>query len=660
MGVYSTRIALKKLGEYRFAPIFPSQPISDPQVSPDGGSVLFTHSTLDMKGDKYHRHVWLMPVGGRPRQFTYGEKGESSPRWSPDGGRVLFLSSRPCPEDNDEKVKSQLFVIPADGGEARRITSVEEGVQQPIWAPDGRNVLFASRVFKGEKAKDSDVKIIRRMKYRTDGQGYYVGKYTHLFSVPTRGGKVRQLTDGEFDAGSASWSPDSKRIAFVSYLDEDMDLTHYKNIYTVHARGGDPELLWKGEGPIGSVSWSPDGRYIAFTGWVIEDPSCVWYRNTDLWVLPVDGGEPVNLTTGLDRTVGRGGVRWTRDSQRLYFTHPDRGGTKIERVGLDGEVEPLVKGRMTMGSFTVDDSDSVIAFNASDQANPYELWVNDGDTPRRLTELTKVFMKKQVICPPEEFWFTASDGVPIQGWIVKPHGYKEGKRYPTVLQVHGGPRGAYGYTYGPAEHEFQALASNGFAVAYTNPRGSTGFGEEFARAVSGHYGERDYEDVMEAVDHITEAYPFVDPGRLGIAGGSYGGFMVNWVVGHTDRFAAAVTMRSISNWYSDHGSSDISWLDHDINLGRDPWDIPDEIMAVSPISYIRNIVTPLLIIHSENDYRCRMEQAEQLFIGLKKLGRTVEFVRFPDEPHGLSRTGKPKHRVERLQHIVRWFDRHLR
>jgi len=659
---------VKKLEDYRVMPIFPAQPVSDPQISPDGSRILFTYSTVKMKGNKYDSHLWMLHLDEKkPRQFTHGNSNDSNPRWSPDGKAILFLSNRVGEEEkpgDEKKRKTQVWTIPADGGEAKRLTAAEEAAQRPMWSLDGKVILFSSNVFKGEKAKDSDVKIIRRIRYKLNGRGFFEGKYNHLFSVPSAGGKVKQLTDGEFDVDAFAWSSDGKRMAFVSNLEEDADLSYFKNIYIVPAKGGKPELLLKGRGPIGALGWSPDGRYLAFTGNVIDDPEQIVYRNTNVWTLPVKGGEPKNLTAEFDRTVGaeEGVLKWSSDSKYIYFRCDDLGSNHIFRVGLQGKVEKLTDGKMTVGSFSLDKTNSNMAFNATDATTPSELWIKDEKGMRCLTEMNKGLVKELRLSEPEEFWFTASDGVKVQGWIVKPQGLKEGEKYPMILQIHGGPHSAYGFKLMPAEHEFQVLADHGFVVVYTNPRASTGYGESFAR-ITGHWGERDYQDMMEAVDYVINTYPYVDAGRLGVAGGSYGGFMTNWIVGHTDRFKAAVTMRSISNWYSFHGSSDIGWMSlptMEMGWGKDPWDNLDVIMEKSPITYVKNINTPLLILHSEEDYRCPMEQAEQLFAALKKLKKTVELVRTPGESHELSRSGKPKHRIERLQHIVRWFDTYLK
>jgi dipeptidyl aminopeptidase/acylaminoacyl peptidase len=662
---------MKKLEDYKIMPIFAGQPVGDPQVSPDGSKVLFTFSEVNMDEDKYDTHIWLLDLKEKkPRQFTYGKQNTSNPRWSPDGETILFTSSRPSEDETKDeaeekkKKKAQLYAIPAFGGEARQLTKVEEGAQNPQWSPDGKTVMFISNVFKGEKKKESDVKIIRRIKYKGDGKGFYEGKYAHVFSVPVRGGKAKQLTDGEFDVTSPVWSIDGKTIAFVGNLDEDGDYSYLRYVYTIPAKGGKPKKMFEWQGSVGALGYSPDGKYLAFTGREIKDPGLVWYKKTDLWVIPVKGGEPRNLTTGFDRTVsaGEGALDWSPDSKSVYVKFPNHGTSHIYRVSLEGEVEPLTEGQMNVGSFTLDKSGEVFSYIASDSMTPSELWTLDGDGAKKRTELNNPLLKKLRIIPPEEFWFTASDGTKVQGWIIKPKEFKKGQKYPTCFEIHGGPRGAYGFTLGPAEHEFQVLADHGYVVVYTNPRFSTGYGEKFCSEPSGHWGERDYLDIMEATDYIIETYDYVDPKRIAVLGGSYGGFMTNWIIGHTDRYKTAITMRSISNWYSFHGTSDIGWMSlptMELNWGKNPWDDLERIMDKSPITYIKNMVTPLLIIHSEHDYRCPMEQGEQLFAGLKKLGRTVEFVRFPDEPHGLSRMGKPKHREERLQHIVRWFDRYL-
>ena len=319
---------MQKLEEIEVMPLFPMAPVGDPQISPDGSSVLFTYSEVNMEEDRYDTQIWLLDLGAKkPGQFTSGEKSSSNPRWSPKGDRVLFTSSRPSPGDpENEKKKAQLFIIPADGGEARQITKVDEAVRSPAWSPDGRSILFLSNVFKGEKAEGSDVKIIRRMKYKHDGKGFSVGMYPHLFVAPARGGKAKQVTDGVFDVEAAVWSPDSERIAFVAIMGEDADKSFHRNIYAVPAKGGEPELLWEGKGPIGSLEWSPDGRYIAFSGRELKDPGLVWHKNTEVYVLDLEKGGARCLTGDFDRTAGRSQtLKWSPDSGYIYALFPTTG-----------------------------------------------------------------------------------------------------------------------------------------------------------------------------------------------------------------------------------------------------------------------------------------------------------------------------------------------
>ena len=651
---------MNKLKDYKFMPLFSSTPVSDPQISPNGDKIIYTYSEVNLSENKYDTHLWMLDEK-KNRQFTYGKCNESNPRWNKKGDQIVFVSNRKgSKDDNESKPTPQLFVMPVDGGEAKKITYQEEGAVNPQWSPNGRSILFTSKVQKGEKNEDSDVRTIRRMVYRFDGKGWYDGKYTHLFTVPSKRGRIRQLTDGKYEVGSSTWSPDNKVVAFVANIEEDEDLTRYRNIYTVPAKGGEPELLFKGEGPISSISWSPDGKYVAYTGRVIDDSELFWHRNTELFVLDIKKGKSMCLTSDFDRTMGYGGAPvWSPDSKTVYFKAPDRGSVHIYKTDLKGEVARVTEGKVSVGGFSIDKTGNKITYALSDTTTPSEVYLYEKNHVKK-TDMNKTLMKKIPVSEPEEFWFKASDGVEVQGWIVKPHEYEVGEKYPTALEVHGGPRGAYSFNLGAAEHEFQVLAEHGYVVVYTNPRGSTGFGEEFSRVISGHWGDRDYKDCMEALDYVIKTYEYVDSERLGILGGSYGGWMTNWALGHTDRFKAGVTMRSISNWYSMHGTSDIAYNEEDIGWGKEPWDDPELVLSKSPITYIENIHTPLLIIHSENDFRCPIEQGEQLYVGLKKLGRTTEFVRFPDEFHGLSRTGQPKHRVERLQHILRWFDRYLR
>ncbi len=637
--------------------------VSDPQVSPDGEKVAFVLSTINHDEDTYERHIWIADVAsGEIEQFTYGAGSDTYPRWSPDGGQLMFLSRKRDPE----KKGSQLWVIPRSGGEARLAVETEEGVSKPVWAPDSKRVLFLSKVWTEEKP-ESDVKVVKRIRYKLNASGFFQGRRTHLF-IASVGKRPRQLTKGEFDVEVARWSPDGKGLAFITNMEEDADTSRVSDIFLIPSKGGEPRKLTEGKHSISDLSFSPDGEQLAFIGHDQPDGLAV---NQDLWIMPSSGGEMRNLTKGFDRTMNLGvgcdlrvstpssGAVWGPEGESVYFMTASIPHCNVYKVAVSGgPVETVISGRVIDG-FSISADGSVIAFNALDATHPAELWVRDTEGERRLTGFNERLLKGLDLSEPEHFTFVNALGDEIDGWIIKPFGFEEGEKYPTVLEIHGGPRSVYG---DGLFQEFQVLAANGFAVIYTNPRGSGGYGEAYAQAVMGHYGECDYEDLMAFMDESLRRYPFIDEARLGVIGGSYGGYMTNWMISHTDRFTAAVTFRSICNWVSKFGVSDIGYMQPRSISGRETFwgdDIVEQLRH-SPIMYAGNVKTPCLIIHSEQDYRCPMDQGEQWFTALKLQGVPTELVRFPDENHELSRSGKPKHREERLQHMLRWFKEYLK
>jgi dipeptidyl aminopeptidase/acylaminoacyl peptidase len=563
--------------------------------------------------------------------------------------------------------------MPADGGEASLLASVPEGIVgggvfRPVWSPDNTKVLFLANVKTiGDLVSESDVKVIRKLNHKTDGIGFFSDTRVHVFTVDMDDGEPRQLTEGEFDVGAAAWSPDGERIAFVADMSGEADYSPVRDIWVTTLEGGKPERVVEGivTRGITHLAWSPDGEYIAYTSMEPVDREKLSHRYSNLWVAPSKGGEAVNLTGDFDRSVDRSAgasVAWSPDSETLYFLSPDHGTSHIHRVGIkDTDVERVTGGRMTVQGFSLSVDGSKIAYTATDATHLPELWVNDGSGDRRVTDLTADLVKEIPITEPEEFWFTASDSAEVHGWIMKPMGFDEGVRYPAILQIHGGPWSNYGWAFNLL---FQFLSSNGYAVVYVNHRASTGYGEDFSK-ITGHWGEREYEDLMDAMDYVTGHYSFVDPDRLGVGGCSGGGYLTNWIVTQTDRFRAAVTVASISNWYSFYGCSDLGpchilsfW---DLADGKEPWEEAEAYFRPSPIRYVGNVETPLLIIHGEDDLRCPIEQAEQLFASLMKLRKTTEFVRFPEESHAnVHSMKKPSHTSEALRHTLRWYNKYLK
>jgi len=628
--------------------------VSDPQMSPDGSKVAYVHTSIDYKENDYVKHIWVHDVvTGRDKQFTSGAGKDSYPRWSPSGDQLLFLSTGRSPGS-----KAELYVISASGGEAKQVASLETGVMAPKWSPDGKRILFSSRVWEPEKP-DTDVVVINRIWFKLNGVGLFAGKRVHLFTVRASGGKPKQVTRGEFDVAAYDWSPDGKEIAYVTNKDPDQDISHVKDIYVTSAKGGEPRKITESAHEINKISWSKHG--IAYYG---SDFHARGATNIDLYVMQ-PGEPPVNLIKEFDRSLSRGigsdlrvaspeeGPVWSLDGKEIYFLTGEVPHSNIYKVSVDGgKVTQLTMG-VTVDGFSFSSDFQHLAYVAMTAVEPCELYV-DGE---KVTGFNTRHLKKLLISRPEQYTWVNEVGDLIHGWVMKPAGFKEGEKYPTILQIHGGPLGIYGDAI---YHEFQVLTSAGYVVIYTNPRGSAGYGEEYAATLNGRHGTVDYRDVLDFVLDAVKRFEFIDGERLGVTGGSYGGYLTNWIITQTDLFKAAVACRSTCNRHSHHGYSDLGFKHGESgNMGY-PWRDEEKLLKQSPIRYAKNVKTPLLLIHSENDLRCTIQQAEEFFVALRELGVDTEMVRFPDENHELSRSGKPKHREERLRHILRWFDKYLK
>lgn len=633
--------------------------VSDPQISPDGKKIAFVHSKIDYDEDKYLRHIWLTDTEtGKHTQFTSGPGSDTYPRWSPKGDKLLFLSNGRQPDK-----KTQLYIISLTGGEAILIADTENGVSGPRWSPEGKSILFTSRVWTEEKT-ESDVKHIKRIRYKFNNMGFFEGRRVHLFTVKATGGKPKQLTDGEYDVSDPRWSSDGKSISFITNMEPDQDTSRANDIYRIPAKGGEPEQITDSTYSIASHSYSPKGDKIAFMGHHQPEELAVDY---DLYIIQ-GKGKPKVITDGFDRSLLMGigsdlrvgtpdnGPVWSNDGEYIYFNTADTPYSNLYKIKVSNKkLETIVTGK-TVDGFTISEN-GLIAFNAMTSMEPCELYLFDGEE-KKLSGFNKKLLDKLTLMPSEHFTFKNRLGRTVDGWIIKPVEWKEDESYPCVLEMHGGPRGVYGEGI---YQEFQLLAAEGYTVIYTNPRGSAGYEEEYTQAVMRHYGEVDYEDFMDFTDEALKRYPWIDEKRVGLTGGSYGGYTTNWIIGQTDRYKAAVTCRSICNWVSKFGVSDIGFMQPEsISGAKTYWgEELIEQMKHSPLYYAGNVKTPCLIIHSEQDYRCPMAEGEQWFTALKLNNVPTELIRFPDENHELSRSGKPKHREERMQHILRWFRDYL-
>jgi dipeptidyl aminopeptidase/acylaminoacyl peptidase len=500
-------------------------------------------------------------------------------------------------------------------------------------------------------------RIARRLDYKHDGPGFVDGRYHHVFVVPAGGGAVAQLTHGAWDVSGFDWSPDSTKLVTSGNAEPSADLQREQSLYLVDLAGNRQRL--GGGLYLSTPSWSPRGDLIAFIAPNGLDAGLL----ERLWVVPLNGDGPRCLTSSFDQGVndsvitdmraGHGSrLCWSSEGDRVYFLASGPGVTAAYSIDLEGNVRQEAGGQRRIFDFDV--ASGVIAFAASDPSGPGELHMVTQGAEARLTDLNP-WLRDRYVAQPERHQFTAPDGWMIEGWLLKPDDFDAGKVHPLVLEVHGGPHGQYGYAF---FHELQILAGMGYVVLYVNPRGSDGYGERFRREVVRDWGGKDYLDLMSAVDQIIERTEFIDTNRMGIGGGSYGGYMTNWVIGQTNRFSAAVSMRSISNLVSEYSQHDIV-LWGTLELGPPPWPDLDELWRRSPIRYVNNIQTPLLLTCGEMDLRCAISQSEELFGAMRLLGKTVELVRFPEESHDLSRSGRPDRRVERLRRIGNWYERFL-
>lgn len=663
--------------------------LSDPRFDPDGGRLAYVRTEVDRENNGYQSAIWLAPVdGGRPRQFTSGQKRDHSPRWSPDGRWLAFISNR-----GGEEAKAQLYIMATDGGEAQCLTRMENGAGNPIWSPDGRRLAFTSRLDaqemadeqedepeqaldpeekrrraeekKREKEEKTDPRVIDRFPYRAE-TSYLEGRTSHLYVVdidPDTGQAAdspRRLTQDDRNYTDPRWMPDGESLlAVVTRRPGEDDLFYYSDLVRVPLEDGPIEILTTPDTVDHSPRPSPDGQWIAYHSTPVEE---IGMANIEIKLMPAAGGEARTLTSTLDAHAGDS--IWMPDSQGLCFLTPRRGRVDLCHVVLSGErIDTLLSADWQILGYDLSAEGRQAAIVSSTDRLPWNLYLAGLSSspsaptadPRRLVAANEDWLADKKLGQVEDLWFESSDGTSIQGWIVKPPDLDPEARYPLVLSIHGGPHVMWSRHESTMWHEWQVLAARGYVVFACNPRGSDGYGRDFRAALHNHWGEADLPDLLAGVKEAA-SQSYVDPERVVVTGGSYGGFMTAWLIGHSDRFVAAVAQRGVYDLVGFYSTSDIPRL-VEWEFESAPWEDPERLWEYSPLAYVQKIHTPLLLIHSENDFRAPIPTAEGLFVALRRLKREVQMVRYPRDGHELSRSGEPKHRVDRLERIAAWFDR---
>ncbi|MCR5881035.1 S9 family peptidase [Phenylobacterium sp. J367] len=644
--------------------LFGLRAASDPQVSPDGRSIAYVRTTYDIMTDAGRRSIWLVDAQSGGQSPLVSEDSSSfTPRWSPDGSRLAYVMATPGGAP-------QLYVHWIASGRSAKVATLEQAPNDIAWSPDGRTLGFSMLVLdegaslgapmkRPEGARWADpLKVIDRITYRADGAGYLKPGYRKLFVVSADGGSPRQVTFGKFDdQGPISFTADGRGLLFSTDRKPGWERDRESDIYQVAIADGALTRLTDRVGPDGAPAVSPDGAKIAYVGY--DDERRRGYENQRLYVMDRDGGNKRVLTGGLDRSVGA--PQWAPDGRSIYVDYVDKGVTKVARVGLDGRLETVVSGLgggsldrpYSGGDFSVGRG-GIIAYTESPPDRPADLAVWRGGKSQRLTRLNDDLLANKTMARVEHLPAVSSyDQKPIDAWVALPPNYDPSRRYPLILEIHGGPFQSYGPSFST---DVQLYAKSGYVVVYSNPRGSTSYGEAFANEIDRNYPSHDYDDLMSVVDAAI-AKGYADPNRLYVTGGSGGGALTSWIVGKTDRFKAAATQKPVINWTSQVLTVDGYTFMARYWFGKMPWEDPQGYWARSPLSLVGNVKTPTLVVVGEEDYRTPPPESEQYYQALQLRGVPTALVRVPGASHG-GLTARPSQSAAKAEAILAWFERY--
>lgn len=651
---------------FDYLDVFDLQFAVNPQISPDGANIAYIRQQMDVMTDRKYSNLWLIGHNGdNHTAITSGRSNHYGHQWSPNGDRLAYASTA--------EGKSQIFVRWMDSGQSTSITNLAQSPFGIQWSPDGKNLLF-SRSAPVPKPSIGAVpsppegaqwaapaQVITHAQYKSDGAPVQAGEeYTHLFLVSADGGAPRQLTSGNANHSNACWTPDGKHILFTAdYSETAATDINNERIYEMNVETGARKTVLDRRGPYQQIKLSPDGSTIAFTGY---DDQFLGYQQTELYVMQRNGAGLRSISLDFDRDIGQ--IEWAADSKSIFFQYDDQGISKMANFSLQGR-QPIdiVQGLggasigrpYTDGSFSIAPNGRYV-FSKTGPKMPAELVSGHYPTkmaPTQITQLNRQLLAAKKLGEVSEFWVNSSvDKMKVQGWIITPPDFDPAKKYPLILEIHGGPYTAYGPSFTP---ELQLMASKEYVVMYTNPRGSTSYGAEFSAYINHNYPSEDYNDLMDCVDHALKQ-GYIDPARLYITGGSGGGVLTAWSIGKTDRFAAAVVAKPVINWYTHTLTADAYPFFAKYWFKKKPWEDPTEYMQRSPISLVGNVKTPTLLITGEQDHRTPMSESEQYYQALKLLGIDSALIRIPDEGHEM--TARPSNLLRKVAYILGWFEQY--